>query len=328
MNKPVETDINFEATWDRLARLAPQPDPFCATTHWQLAYREALEPHRPIVVRSCADGLIQFAEYDGPNGKVFVPIERNWLFGCNVLGPAGADLLQRFLSERRTEDGARVVLVSGIDPGGPLASELRSTLSARYGLSPFRKEVQCAASLEGGLDGFLSRRSANLRRNLRRYGSRAAEAGIQFERHHPTTDIQAEAVFARMLAVELKSWKGIDRCGMESPAMTRFYSAMLRRLAGSDDARVMFATRDGEDIGFIFGGMSDGIYRGQQFSFDDEWSAFSIGNLMQVEQVRWLCEEGARRYDLGPLLGPSMEYKYSWTEVHLPIEAWLIHPLG
>jgi CelD/BcsL family acetyltransferase involved in cellulose biosynthesis len=70
--------------------------------------------------------------------------------------------------------------------------------------------------------------------------------------------------------------------------------------------------------------MCTDVYRGQQFSFDDAWARFSVGSLMQEEQVRWLCEEGARRYDLGPLLAPRMGYKRYWTELRFPIESWLL----
>ena len=43
----------------------------------------------------------------------------------------------------------------------------------------------------------------------------------------------------------------------------------------------------------------------------------SIGNLLQLEQVRWLCEEGVERYDMGPV----MDYKRSWMETHRRFDA-------
>lgn len=280
-----------------------------------------------MMVRRNANGLIQFAKHRLSSGPVLGPIERNWLFGCNVLGPGAVDLLKQTLEELSRDDPAPCpVVIAGLEPEGPLQLALMNQFMKRYAVSKFRDEVQCAASLKGGLDGFLSRRSANWRRNARRYGKRAADKGIVFERHNPMSEAEADAVFARMLAVELTSWKGLGRCGMESPSMARFYSAMLRRLARVGGARVIFAMLDRRDIGFIFGGFTGGIYRGQQFSFDDRCVAMSVGNLMQFEQIRWLCEEGAQRYDLGPLIGPSMEYKYRWTELQFPIEAWLMRP--
>ena len=87
-------------------------------------------------------------------------------------------------------------------------------------------------------------------------------------------------------------------------------------------ARVIIARHSERDIGFIFGGVTNGIYRGQQFSFADAWRKASIGNLLQLEQIRWLCEEGATRYDMGPM----MDYKRHWTEQRFRIEARFMIP--
>lgn len=136
----------------------------------------------------------------------------------------------------------------------------------------------------------------------------------------------ADAVYARMLAVEQRSWKGVGHCGMtESPAR-EFYADMIRRLAAQGTARVMFARHEGQDIGFIFGGMLGPCYRGQQFSYDAAWKDLSIGNLLQVEQIRWLCEEGAVRYDMGTASGEPMAYKLHWTEAHPTSQTWFLQP--
>lgn len=313
------------SAWNRLALMTPQPDPFCATTAWQLSWREAADPERPVVVRECTDGLICFARHTLGSTIVLGPVERLWLFACNVLGPAGVELLEQLLRDPAMEAaGLRPrIVISGLDPDGALLAAIQSRLSRHAELTRFKEDVQCAASLEGGLDGFLSRRSANHRRKLRQAIRRAQEAGIGFERHAPASEDEAAAVFARMLAVERGSWKGITRQGMDGHMTRTFYGAMLRRLATAREGRVMFATHKGRDIGYIFGGMAGAIYRGQQFSFDDDWRHMSIGNVLQYEQITWLCEEGAHRYDMGPLTGPFMEYKAHWTEIRLPTEAWI-----
>jgi CelD/BcsL family acetyltransferase involved in cellulose biosynthesis len=315
-----------DSTWNRLALATPQPDPFCATTAWQLSWREAADPGCPVVVRECTDGLVCFARHTFGSANVLAPIERLWLFGCNVLGSAGVDLLEQLLRDFAVEAaGLRPrIAISGLDPDGALLATVRSRLSSYGELTRFSEDVQCAASLQGGLDGFLSRRSANHRKKLRKAIRRVRGAGIGFERHAPASADEAAAVFARMLAVERGSWKGIAGQGMDGPMTRTFYGAMLRRLAMAREGRVMFATHEGRDIGYIFGGMAGTIYRGQQFSFDDDWRHMSIGNVLQYEQITWLCEEGAHRYDMGPLLGPFMEYKAHWTELQFPMEAWLL----
>lgn len=91
----------------------------------------------------------------------------------------------------------------------------------------------------------------------------------------------------------------------------------------SGSGRVMFARHEGRDIGFIFGALFGNVYRGQQFSYADDWKGASIGNLLQLEQIRWLCEEGAIRYDMGPQMG----YKRHWTERRTLITTLALRPL-
>ena len=69
-----------------------------------------------------------------------------------------------------------------------------------------------------------------------------------------------------MLKVELASWKGIEDCGMTEPVSKAFYDALLKRLVVSEDARIIFAMHEGNDVWFYFWehGIAK-IYRGQQF---------------------------------------------------------------
>ena len=140
----------------------------------------------------------------------------------------------------------------------------------------------------------------------------------------PASTLEAARTYERMLVVELASWKGIGRCGMAEQPSKQFYDIMLRRLSASRNARVIFARHEDQDIGFIFGGKAGNIYRGQQFSYAEDWKSFSIGNLMQMEQIGCLCEEDARRYDMGPLDDSRMAYKAHWTEQKMPFQTWCL----
>jgi hypothetical protein len=313
--------------WVRLAAQTRQQDPFCCTPHWQLPFHDAFSPNRRLLIRSSSDSLIAFAEkIFSPANVYLTPIEPKWFFGNPLLGRYAIDLLSDTICdvEAHYPLGFPKIVVSGLAPCGAVLRQLQKRLDSRFVFQRHSFDVQCAASLAGGLDGFLSRRSANHRRKLKKETVRAQRQGVCFERRLPATDEEADQVYARMIAVELRSWKGIHDCGMIGGAVEDFYRLMLRMLARSKDARVIFARHEGRDIGFIFGGMAANIYRGQQFSFDNEWAAYSIGNLMQLEQIAWLCEEGASRYDMGPLLGYRMGYKEHWTEKRYRIESWVL----
>ena len=130
--------------------------------------------------------------------------------------------------------------------------------------------------------------------------------------------------YARMLAVEETSWKGIEQCGMTVEPSRAYYACMLRRLAASGTGRVMFARHGERDIGYIFGGLAGRVYRGQQFSYAQDWKSYSIGNLLQAELIKWLCEDHIHRYDMGPV----MDYKKHWAENNYPITGVVLQHKG
>ena len=318
---------HIQAAWSHAAISTKQADPFCSSPTWQLAFHEAFSPKRRLLVESASGNTICFAEAVlSPSDIYLTPIEAHWLFCCPLLGRHAVDLLARAMEFVAKEYAPHFpkILISGIRPGSALVGRLIQAFRNDFTIYLHSGGMQCAASLRDGIDGFLSRRSANFRNKLKKACKRATAKGVYFERVLPLTPVDASAIYSRMIAVEETSWKGIHSCGMaESPAK-EFYAAMIRRLSKSADARVIMARYEGEDIGFISGGMAGKIYRGQQFSYNDAWKDFSIGNIMQFEQLKWLCEEKAVRYDMGPLVGQSMGYKAHWTEKRFPFQCWIL----
>lgn len=322
-----DTGLSLLADWRRAALSSNQAEPFCCSPAWQLSFHEAFAPDRCIFVQSCANSVLAFAEMaPSPDRVILTPVEASWLFGNPLLGKDAVNMLDEamgYFARIYAPHFPRIV-ISGIRPDGVLAGRLFRTFGSRFAFYLYGESVQCSASLAGGVDGFLSRRSANHRHKLAKASRRAGELGLSFERLAPSSAKEASAVYERMIAVELASWKGIGRCGMaESPAR-EFYDAMLQRLAETRESRIIFARHENRDIGFIFGGMAGNIYRGQQFSYDEAWKIFSIGNLMQLETIAWLCEDGVKRYDMGPLSGSRMEYKAHWTERTATIQTWIL----
>jgi len=321
---------HIRTAWTHAAISTQQADPFCSSPTWQLAFHEAFSPKRRLLVEHASGSILCFAEKAfSPSQMYLTPIEPHWFFGCPLLGRHSVDMLVRAMEFISTEYSPYFpkILISGIRPKSLLAGRLLQTFNKKFALSLHYEGLQCAASLRGGIDGYVSRRSANFRSKLKKARKRAAVGGVYFERVLPLSPEDASAIYSRMLAVEAASWKGIHACGMaESPAK-EFYAAMMRRLSQRAHARVIMARYEGKDIGFIFGGLAGKIYRGQQFSYDEEWQEFSIGNLMQLEQIQWLCEEKAVRYDMGPLVGQGMGYKAHWTETLIPFQCWRLEKL-
>ncbi len=301
------------SNWNVAAMSTPQADPFCCRTEWQLSFYEAMGDRGRLIVRETPGSLVALMElHDARPGLLFGPLESHWFFGSPLLGPDAPDLLSDILEDHTPDAGAPAprFVISGIPQGPSVVNTLFGKLSPHYNIYRIHTKTLCNASLDGGLDGFLSRRSAKYRSNLRKQSRRAAMQGVTFERHAPGDQEAAAQVYARMITVEEQSWKGVGRCGMAEEPSRAYYACMMRRLAASASGRIMFARHEERDIGYIFGGLADNIYRGQQFSYVEDWKSYSIGNLLQLELIRWLCEEGITRYDMGPL----MDYKKHWTE--------------
>ena len=313
--------------WTWLARHSGQIDPFCCQPVWQLTFHHIFLPGLPLHIHEEDGAVTAFCEEEvAPGWRQWMPLEPSWFFGCPLLGEQATDLLARHLqaAARRHAGTTPLVIVSGLRPDGDAQQRLLRHFGRDFRCDLLQEQAECAASLEGGVDGYLSRRSANHRSKLRRACRRAREKGIVFERHAPATPDEAARLYARMLAVEERSWKGLGHCGMNEAPARQFYELLIRRLAETGDARVILARHEDHDIGFIFGGLAGTVYRGQQFSYDAQWAHDSIGNVLQLEAIAWLCEEGILRYDMGPLTGERMGYKAHWTELVLPSRAVLL----
>lgn len=324
---PPNSFPDHPTAWQKAAISTSQADPFCCTPAWQMAFHDAFSPKRRLLIVSHSNSVVALAEHVSPQGEAFLtPIEPHWFFGCPLLGKDAVKMLDSMIGdiEKLYAPTFPQIIISGIRPEGTLSQRLIQTFANRFDIYLHSSGIQCAASLAGGVDGYLSRRSGNHRKKLRKQHRRGFEQGVYFERVAPASYDEARRTYARMIGVELASWKGIGRCGMAETPAKEFYDSMLKRLAPAKGGRVIFAKHEDKDIGFIFGGMAGRIYRGQQFSYDEQWKKYSIGNLMQMEQIKWLCEESARRYDMGPLSGPKMEYKSHWTEKEFRHQTWIL----
>ena len=124
------------------------------------------------------------------------------------------------------------------------------------------------------------------------------------------TPAATDALYARMLAIEAKSWKGRVGSGLTEPPMREMYRELLWRLACRGQARLGLLARHGEDIAYILGAQVGDTYRGLQFSFDAAYAALSPGDRCQRLTIEAAIAEGATRYDLGG----EMAYKRNWAE--------------
>jgi hypothetical protein len=232
---------------NRAAARTEHGDPLCCRTEWQLSYLEAFTPEATPLFRESGDSMVAFVDSSFPDGsRILLPLDQSWLYGAPLLGPDAIDLLLELLAEPAMRELPPTLWLSGITPNGERHQQLVSALQRTHKLHVITSPpapLQCSASLEGGYDGYLSRRSGHFRRRLKSAERKASAMGVSFERCAPVSAEHAQRVFDRMLAIEYRSWKGIGSCGMEQPQSRDFYSRMLRATAVRTSASSSAATR-------------------------------------------------------------------------------------
>lgn len=316
------------SAFDAAVAATPGVDRYCSSSAWVLPAHDAFHADaRPLILRSDA-GWAALGSSVSPNvGRYLAPLEAMWGLACPLVGPAPARLARAFgdaaMARRASWD---TLWLSGVPVDGPLFKALASVFArarCRVGVGPTAHRY--VASLEGGFDGWLGRRSARFRANLRRALRRAEAEGVRFEPLSPrgvgpAGGADAAALYARILAIEARSWKGLSEVGITTGAMRAFYAAALERLVPRGGLRGVIASRDGVDVGFVFGGVFGDTYRGLQVSFDERQRDLSLGNVMQATMIARLCDEGVAVYDLGS----EIAYKARWGELGIPTVALVV----
>jgi CelD/BcsL family acetyltransferase involved in cellulose biosynthesis len=296
-------------------------DRFCSQHAFAAAAFEGLQPGRGdriFRVVGPADGWLAFAERraamfgDPRPRRVWEPLEAMWGLCCPLLG-ADEQAIGAALAEVVTRAGNEVpvFLLCGLVPRSPRLFAAAAALRPTHRLIEGSETVRQIASLDGGLDGFLGRRSASGRGKLRRARRAALRHGLRYERHVPTDPDEARRLYARAIALDDASWKGRAEAGLRKSGLCAFYEHMLPRLAVHGALRVGFLVDGTEDVAYLFGGVRQGSFRGLQFAFRAGREAESLGNVIQLAEIECLCEEGVGRYDLGV----EAAYKRHWGEL-------------
>lgn len=302
-------DEALAATLDANAAVTPGVSTYCSAGDWSLAANAALAPGRELLFGQHDQHSVLVALSQlGDGRRLLQSAEADWGFASPALGPdpeQAARLLAATLNA--TADRWDLAVLSGLSPDVARRCQSLAGRGLRTAVRGGLRSV--SASLEGGYEGFLSRRSAGLRAGLRRDARRVRDAGIEIEVMPGA--LQTSEILARAAAVEQRSWKGEAGAGMlAAPAYQQFYERVLGRAAGQGRARAAFARRDGEDVAFVFGAVLGAVYRGFQLGYVEGFETYGLGNQLQAALIAALAAEGLTVYDLGM----AMPYKERWAE--------------
>lgn len=289
-------------------------DRWCSGPDWVLPVHTGFAPDADTVLLDLGgehgQGFALLARYRLTDGRnMLAGLEPLWGFASPLIGTDIGAVATSVAEHLVTDPTWDVLVLPGMPlPDRPTAFTPR-VVRAMGSLGQIRIGegiTRQVADLTGGYEAWHARRSRTFRRNLRQATERADREGVTY--HDVAGD---HAVFDRILAIERRSWKGADESGITSPEMRVTYGAMVARLAARGRLRAHIARCGGVDVGYIFGGVRAGRYRGLQLSFVQEAASLSVGHLLQAHQLQRLtADDEALSYDLGM----DFEYKRRWAD--------------
>ncbi len=152
----------------------------------------------------------------------------------------------------------------------------------------------------GEWEEYLSQRSRNFRKNLKRHIHRLRESGDL----DLTVESEPEAVAGRveeMVRNHIRWWAGTPReAWFGDERVHRFLTAAAKLLARQGRSLAATLTLDGNPIAWNVGALEGPRFFGQLISFDRTYEEASPGMVLSAWVIRHLTEKGAHRYDLGP----------------------------
>ena len=311
--------LDAEQQYNSAVAACPGIDPYCSLADWILPFHEAFSPEVGLHFWRDAGSFIALSR--GAGGQpVFSSIDTMWGFASALVGPRSPAMLGR-LCRGALRRGNCVLY--GLPPDRRCIDAVARCASRTHSAFLLEPVVRCVASLDGGLDGFLSRRARKFRLNARRALERAGSAGLRFSWFDALNPGKVDDFYERVLDIERRSWKGLRGEGADQPPMREFYRLMLARIGPAGMLRAIIAELDGEAVGYIYGAFIGGRFRGLQFSFDDRHRSLSIGNVLQLEMIERLSREQAALYDLGM----RVPYKKNWAEMEQQTHTVYLRPL-
>ena len=330
----------FEKQWDRLVETTRGIDRWCTRLPWQRSVDTAFG-HRftdddtafgdtfgdtdlsePVLETESKDDVVDIEEgwayafrarsmNDGT--EVLLPLDSVWAFASPIvldqhgdrpnLSISAAEIAGSIFANRTW----RVAFLTGMEAESAMFTALAREFAGVARVVAGESTVRCVASLHDGVEGYLSRRPRTFRRNLRSATRQADCAGVSFD--VADTRLPGETI-ERLQDVERRSWKGLAGSGIVAPDMARLYALLVDELHAARGLRATFAQRNGKDIGFILGGVLGSTYRGLQLSFVEDERPLSVGNLLQLHEIKRLSDADIETYDLGM----DMEYKRLWSD--------------
>ena len=150
----------------------------------------------------------------------------------------------------------------------------------------------------------------NYRKRLKGYRKKLEKLGcLRFVQ----TNEFSESVFSDFLRLESSGWKGKSGGAIAcNPLTVGFYRNALVSAGKAGHVRITSMEIDDRTIAMDLGLLTDNrFYCSPKVAYDEEFSRYSPGHVLNQHVITQLVDDGIQRYDF---LGPRAHHKYIWTD--------------
>ncbi len=293
-----------QSSWDAMVEVTTGIDHWSTGSDWAFSTHETWGAGPEVILNDSALGWAGFGRLSSDGADCLIGLDPVWAYACPFVGPDAKALVKQAADDLALIPGWDVLFITGLVPASPMFDAVVGGFGRRHQLFRGPDAIRCVIDLSHGIDPWWKAKSEKFRRNIRRT-RREAEGQIQIE---ICDDLYAPLLIERLLAIETRSWKGLEGSGIVEPSSTEGYRRIVDRLTPGR-VRAAVAVCDGIDVGYILGGIRDSTYRGLQLSYVEQYAHLSIGHLLQDHEITRIAAQGLTKYDLGM----EMEYKARWT---------------
>ncbi|MBN7820383.1 GNAT family N-acetyltransferase [Bowmanella yangjiangensis] len=164
--------------------------------------------------------------------------------------------------------------------------------------------------LPSSLDEYTARFDKKFRYTLRNGLKKLSEQGKVQARLYETPERCAE-MLEHIYEIEKNSWKEQDGTSItKNPIQKAFYEKFSEVAAQQGWLKTFILFVDEQPVAHCYGMLFNGVFENLKMSYKSEFNAYSPGNLLNLEIIKYLIAHNVTVYDYMGVVEPS---KMKWT---------------
>ena len=183
-----------------------------------------------------------------------------------------------------------------------------------------------AVEISHAWDEYLSNRSRNHRRDLRKSLARAeAEGPLELRVFANLRPDEVEPLLRLGFEIENRGWKAASGTAvLAEPGVFDFYLRQAKQLAQWGHLQIVVLEHCSRPIAFEYGFSGKGTYYSLKVAYDEAWSRFSPGQLLRWKLLEAMHRDGAcRRIDF---MGPLTSALSAWATGNYQLSRLIVAP--